>query len=110
MSDEPTISKVKTPAWYSYGAGITVTTELAQTQVTNYYDSISDYLHAQILQTAAENRAFLADQQNRAFLADQLFLPTITAVPPSRMDRLRAWLGYRVWKLAVWIDPDLMDY
>jgi hypothetical protein len=99
MSDEPTNTRVVTPKWHEYGVGFTVTTELAQNNHAR--DRLLDNMCADMLQAAAENRQLLADQ---------LFSSPIVAVPPTRMDRFRAWLGYRVWKLAVWIDPDLLDY
>jgi hypothetical protein len=49
----------------------------------------------------------LREQQQAAIdhLAGELYWPT----PQVRPNRLRRWLGWKLWRLAAWLNPEVME-
>jgi hypothetical protein len=89
--------------WKAYSLGFALSEDLPPTPNPSGYDRILGYIDGEIKKAAAEGRDFMSS----TFL-NQLF-PSVSPPPPTRLERVRSWLGWKLWRLAARLEPDVAD-
>jgi hypothetical protein len=62
-----------------------------------------------LIQAAFEDEARRAKGQMTAALDEMLWGPRRPPVPPTRLERVRSWLGWKLWRLAARLEPNVVD-
>lgn len=94
MPDEPI--KIK-----QYGHTVEISSEVLGTD-----DTLDRYMAAYFYQHMAEIR----ESHMQRIIGDAISPKPYSFKPPTRWERFRSWLGWKVWGLAAKINPDVIDY